>query len=157
MNIDLLAAPLVYPCQGTSISGALMPSSLARTAASACVGPSLGCCSGLRAVTRCLVTAPCSSIGVLLTLSTGRRSESWHRSQGRFPFCLLSPAGGQNSSARSLFLHLPRILARLGLNFDEVVFCRCGCLFFQCCLPACLTMSGLRSLDVLVPKTISSY
>lgn len=125
-------------------------------AASACAGPALGCCSWLQAVIWCLVTSPCSVTGVLLTLSTGQRSGSWHQAECTFSVCFLSPAGGQNSSAWSLFLHLPRILAQLDLNFDEVVFCRYGCLFFQGCFPACLTVSGLRSLDVLVPQSISS-
>lgn len=68
-----------------------------------------------------------------------------------------SPAGGQNSSAWSLFLHLPRILAQLALNFDEVAFCRYGCLFFQA---TCRRVWQCLDLDLwmfLFHKSISSY
>lgn len=71
--------------------------------------------------------------------------------------CFQPPAGGQNSSAWSLFLHLPRILAQLGLNFDEVAFCRYGCLFFQA---TCRHVWQCLDLDLWMfsfHKSISSY
>lgn len=101
-------------------------------AASVCAGPPLGCCSWLQAVIWCLVTSPCSVTGVLLlTVSVLASAASAGTGPTAGSVGSQCPAGGQNSSAWSLFLHLPRILAQLAPNFDEVAFCRYGCLFFQ--------------------------
>lgn len=125
-----------------------MPIRPAWMAASVCAGPPLGCCSWLQAVIWCLVTSPCIVSGVLLTVWVLASAVRAGTGPSAGSVCFQSSAGGQNSSAWSLFLHLPRILAQLGLNFDEVVFCRYGCLFFQA---TCRHVwQRLRSLDVLV-------
>lgn len=109
----------------------LSPTRPAWRAASVCAGPPLGCCCWLQAVTGCLVTSPCIVTGVLLTVWVQAGAVRAGSGPGAGSVCSQSPAGGQDSSAWSLFLHLPRILAQLGPNFDEVAFCSCGCLFFQ--------------------------
>lgn len=126
-------------------------------AASVCAGPPLGCCSWLQAVIWCLVTSPCSVTGVLLTVWVLASAVRAGTGPSAGSVCFQSPAGGQNSSAWSLFLHLPRILAQLGPNFDEVAFCRYGCLFFKA---TCRHVWQCLDLDLWMfsfHKSISSY
>lgn len=135
-----------------------MPIRPAWMAASVCAGPPLGCCSWLQAVIWCLVTSPCSVTGVLLTvwvLASAVRAGTGPSAGSLFAFSPLQ--GVRIHQPGALFLHLPRILAQLGPNFDEVAFCRYGCLFFQA---TCRHVWQCLDLDLWmlsIHKSISNY